>query len=100
MVKQSGDVVIATPATHLPHLISEESYGTNILKGSTSGLISFGVNPVIFQDLSIKTWGNEYFNIPSEDLYILCSSWINFKVEKQFASAWEVWLNHHSPKNP
>jgi len=93
------EVIVASPATHLPQLESDESYGTNILKGYSSGLISFGVSPEIYIGLSVKAWGNEYFNVTSSDLYIFCDSWVNFKLEKQFVPTWEVWLSLYHPKN-
>jgi hypothetical protein len=93
------EFIVATPATHVPHLADEESYGLNVLKGYSNGLMAFGTGPEIYEGLSVKSWGYEYFSIPSEDLFIFCQSWVNFKVAKEFTPAWETWLAHHFPKN-
>ena len=44
-----GEVIIATPATHIVQLESEESLGTSILKGYNTGLLSFGQDKNLFQ---------------------------------------------------
>ena len=92
-------IIVATPATHLPQLANDESHGSNVLKGDSLGMISFGVNSEIFQGLGVKSWGYEYLTVYSDDLYIFTTSWTNFKLEKEFASAWEAWLSHYYPMN-
>lgn len=95
-----GEVNIATPAEHIVQLDSEQSLGTNILKGYTTGLLSFGERQKLFQILEVTSWGKShpYFHFKAEDLYISCKGWIAFKIEKVNAPLWESWLSHNHPK--
>jgi hypothetical protein len=95
-----GEVNIATPAEHIVQLDSEQSLGTNVLKGFTTGLLSFGERQNLFQMLEVISWGysHPYFPFKTEDLYISCKGWIAFKIDKSNAPLWESWLSHNHPK--
>lgn len=107
-----GDVNIATPATHIVQLDSEQSYGTNILKGYDSGLLSFGQDSngfvMINSDnqilgLEVQSWGYKYpfagdLGPVTKNLYILCMGWIAFEIDSTNTPVWESWLTHFHPK--
>jgi hypothetical protein len=106
-----GEVIIATPATHIVQLESEESFGTNILKGYNTGLLSFGESNNFFQlvnngnqflGLEVQDWGYHYpfggFGGPkTTNLYISCFGWIAFQIDVTNSPVWESWLAHFHP---
>ena len=104
-----GEVNIATPAEHIVQLDSEQSLGTNVLKGFNTGLLSFGETQNLFQmvnnrnevsGLEVISWGHShpYFPFKTEDLYISCKGWIAFKIDRSNSPLWESWLSHNHPK--
>lgn len=106
-----GEVIIATPATHIVQLESEESFGTNVLKGYNTGLLSFGQSNNLFQlvnnenqffGLEVQDWGYYYpfggFGGPkTSNLYISCTGWIAFQIDVTNSPVWESWLAHFHP---
>ena len=106
-----GDIIIATPATHITHLGSEESLGTNILKGYNTGLISFGQSHNLLtlvnyenqeSGLEVSGWGYHYPYVGvggprTNNLYISCESWIAFEIDITNSPVWESWLVHFHP---
>jgi len=104
-----GEVNIATPAEHIVQMDSEQSLGTNVLKGYNTGRLTFGESQNLFRlvdknnqelGLEIQSWGFTYpfLSFPTEDLYILCKGWIAFKVDKSNSLLWLSWLEHNHPK--
>ena len=106
-----GEVIIATPATHIVQLESEETFGTNVLKGYNTGLLSFGQSNNLFQlvdngnqflGLEVQDWGYHYpfggFGGPkTSNLYISCHGWIAFQIDVTNSPVWESWLAHFHP---
>jgi len=106
-----GEVIIATPATHIVQLESEESFGTNVLKGYNTGLLSFGQSNNLFQlvnnenqflGLEVQDWGYHYpfggFGGPkTSNLYISCHGWTAFQIDVTNSPVWESWLAHFHP---
>lgn len=107
-----GEVIIATPATHIVQLESEHCFGTNILKGYDTGLLSFGQNNNLAQlvnndnqllGLEVQDWGYHYpfggFGMPrTTNLFISCDGWIAFEIDVTNGPVWESWLTHFHPK--
>ena len=86
---------IATPATHITQLESEPDFGTQILKGFDSGLITFGNEDAIFTT-RVKSWAYAHCFLPmlkTKDLYILADAWTGFRIDAENASLWEAWLS-------
>ena len=103
-----GEVNIATPATHITQMDSERSFGTNVLKGYDSGILTFGEVQNLFpmvnsrneiSGLTVKSWGYSYpfLSFPTDNLYILCEGWVAFKIELENCPVWESWLKHNHP---
>jgi hypothetical protein len=106
-----GEVIIATPATHIVQLESEESLGTSILKGYNTGLLSFGQDKNLFQlvnnenqflGLEVQDWGHYYpfggSGMPrTTNLFISCKGWIAFEIDATNGPVWESWLTHFYP---
>ena len=103
-----GEINIATPAEHIVHLPSEESFGTNILKGYSTGLLTFGEQRNLFHlvnsrseetGLQVESWGYSYpfMSFPTDDLYLRCNGWIAFRIDVSNSQLWEKWLTHFYP---
>lgn len=104
-----GEVNIATPAKHIIHISTEQSFGTNVLKGYDSGALSFGEKSNLFNmvdmegnytGLQVQSWGYQspFGGLPSDRLYIRCYGWIFFEIELSETKLWESWLSHYHPK--
>jgi hypothetical protein len=118
-----GEVIIATPATHIVQLESEESFGTDVLKGYSNGLLSFKpidnsrgllsygridnryslVNSEGEEiGIHVRSWGYYYpylgVGFPTTNLYIECGGWFAFEIDVTNSPVWESWLSHFHPQ--
>ena len=118
-----GDIIIATPATHIVQLESEESFGTDVLKGYSNGLLSF--EPVDNSrgrlsygridnryslvnsegeeiGIHVRSWWYYYpylgVGFPTTNLYIECGGWFAFEIDVTNSPVWESWLSYFHPQ--
>lgn len=90
-------------------MLTEQSFGINVLKGYDSGALSFGEKSNLFNmvdmqgnhhGLQVQSWGYQYpfGGFSSDKLYISCKGWVAFEIELRETKLWETWLSHYHPK--